>query len=97
MIVELVSTTNANGVRLDGAFYSPQVDTVPIGPVDAVLLIHGSRGNFADPTTKEMAEDLRKVGYACLTLNTTAHDTVWANPSDGTYPANGVVDFLGVF
>jgi alpha-beta hydrolase superfamily lysophospholipase len=88
MLVELISTNNADGVRLDGAFYSPPVDAIPIGPVDAVLLVHGSRGNFCDPTTKEMAEDLRKVGYACLTLNTTAHDTVWANASDGTYRGN---------
>ena len=88
MYVELMSTTNANGVRLDGAFYSPPVDAVPIGPVNAMLLIHGSRGNFLDPTTMEMAEDLRKLGYACLTLNTNAHDTVWANPSDGVYYGN---------
>ncbi len=88
MIVELVSTNNADGVRLDGALYFPPVDAFPIGPVDAVLLIHGSRGNFCDLTTKEMAEDLRKVGYSCLTLNTTAHDTVWANPSDGAYMGN---------
>lgn len=26
-----------------------------------------------------MAEELRKIGYACLALNTTAHDTVWIN------------------
>ena len=62
MLVELVSTTNAKGVRLDGAFYSPPVDAVPIGPVDAVLLIHGSRGNFADPATKEMVGEIWYVG-----------------------------------
>ncbi len=87
MLVQLVSTINADGIRLDGAFYPPPEDAVPIGPADAILLIHGSRGNFADPTTREMAEDLAKLGYACLTLNTTAHDTVWANPS-GTYHGN---------
>ena len=87
MLVQLISTHNADGVRLDGAFYPPQEDTVPLGPAEAVLLIHGSRGNFADPVTREMAEDLAKLGYVCLSLNTTAHDTVWANPG-GVYYGN---------
>ena len=30
-----------------------------------------------------MAEDLRAQGYACLTLNSAAHDTVWRNAGDG--------------
>lgn len=88
MLVELISTDNAEGVRLDGAFFAPPVDAVREGPVDALLLLHGSRGNFSDPTTREMADDLRQMGYACLALNTTAHDTVWANPSDGSYRGN---------
>ena len=50
------------------------------GPAERYNLVNlapwCSRGNFADPATKEMAEDLRKLGYACLTLNTMAHDTV---------------------
>lgn len=84
MLVDLISTTNADGVRLDGAFFAPPVDAEPIGPVDAILLIHGSRGSFSDPNTREMAEELRQIGYACLSLNTTAHDTVW------NYPATGI-------
>jgi alpha-beta hydrolase superfamily lysophospholipase len=82
MLVDLISTTNDNGIRLDGAFFAPPFDAKPIGPVDAILLIHGSRGNFAEPNTRDMAEELRQIGYACLALNTTAHDTVWANASD---------------
>ncbi|MEK7806169.1 MAG: hypothetical protein AAB528_00395, partial [Chloroflexota bacterium] len=59
MIVDLVSTNNKEGVRLDGAFFAPPAGAEGLGPVDAVLLIHGSRGNFCDPTTKGMADDLR--------------------------------------
>jgi len=83
MLVDLISTTNADGVRLDGAFFVPPLDAEPIGPVDSVLLIHGSRGSFSDPNTREMAEELRHIGYACLALNTTAHDTVWNYPATG--------------
>ena len=88
MLVDLISATNADGIRLDGAFFVPPVDAETIAPVDAILLIHGSRGSFSEPNTREMAEDLRRIGYACLALNTTAHDTVWANPSNGAYYGN---------
>lgn len=82
MLVDLMSVNNANGVRLDGAFFAPPLDAEPIGPVDAVLLIHGSYTNFSDPLTRETAEELRKIGYACLALNTTAHDTVWVDAAN---------------
>lgn len=83
MLVDLISTTNAEGIRLDGAFFAPPADAQPMGPVDAILLLHGSRGNFSEPNTRAMADDLRQVGYACLSLNTTAHDTVWNDPATG--------------
>jgi len=57
MLVELVSLLNDDGLRLDGAFYPPTKDADRRGPVDAVLLIHGSRGNFYDGATKSMAEE----------------------------------------
>ncbi|MED5569628.1 MAG: hypothetical protein VYE19_08160, partial [Chloroflexota bacterium] len=53
-------------------FYAPTGDGDRAGPVDAVLLIHGSRGNFYDGATKSMAQDLSAQGYACLPLNTNA-------------------------
>ena len=80
MLVELVSLLNDDGLRLDGAFYAPTGDGDRAGPVDAMLLIHGSRGNFYDGATKSMAQDLSAQGYACLPLNTNAHDTAWYNP-----------------
>ena len=52
MLVELVSLLNDDGLRLDGAFYAPTGDGDRAGPVDAMLLIHGSRGNFYDGATK---------------------------------------------
>ncbi|PKB66282.1 MAG: hypothetical protein BZY81_07585 [SAR202 cluster bacterium Io17-Chloro-G4] len=83
MLVDLISVNNADGIRLDGAFFAPSIDTEPTGPVDAILLFHGSRGNFSEPNTRTMAEDLRQMGYACLALNTTAHDTVWNDAATG--------------
>ncbi len=92
MLVDLISVTNQEGLRLDGAFYAPaegpDSDKGTPGPVDAVLLIHGSRGNFCDPATKSMAEDLSAQGYASLALNTNAHDTIWYNPPGQDYKGN---------
>ena len=88
MLVELVSLLNYGGLRLDGAFYPPTEDADRAGPVDAVVLIHGSRGNFYDGATKSMAEDLCAQGYACLSLNTNAHDTAWYNPGSREFKGN---------
>ena len=85
MLVDLISVVTEDGLRLDGAYLAPQPGVSPEGPVDAVLLIHGSTNNFYTPSTIFMAEDLRNQGYACLSLNSSAHDTVWYNGSDSTY------------
>ena len=88
MLVDLISVANQEGLLLDGAFYAPATDSPDLGPVDAMLLIHGSRGNFCDPATKSMAEDLSAQGIACLALNTNAHDTIWYNPPGQDYKGN---------
>ncbi len=88
MLVDLISVVNREGLTLDGAFYASAAGVLSPGPVDAMLLIHGSRGNFCDPATKRMAEDLSARGIACLALNTNAHDTVWYNPAGQDYKGN---------
>ena len=88
MLVDLISVVNREGLTLDGAFYAPAADTPDRGPVDAMLLIHGSRGNFCDPATKSMAADLSAQGIACLALNTNAHDTIWYHPPSDGYKGN---------
>ena len=85
MLVDLISVINEDGLRLDGAYLGPESGVSPKGPVDAVLLIHGSTGSFYTGSTIAMAGDLRNQGYACLSLNTSAHDTVWYNGGDSTY------------
>ena len=88
MLVDLISVVNREGLTLDGAFYAPAAGVQYPGPVDAMLLIHGSRGNFCDPATKAMAQDLSAAGIACLALNTNAHDTLWYNPPGDNYKGN---------
>jgi alpha-beta hydrolase superfamily lysophospholipase len=88
MLVDLISVVNEEGLRLDGAFYAPAGSGGNGGPVDAMLIIHGSRGNFCDPATASMAADLSARGYACLALNTNAHDTMWYNPAGQDFKGN---------
>lgn len=88
MLVDLISVTTEDGVTLDGIFCGPDAAATPRGPVDGVLLIHGSGRNFYAQSTRVMAEDLRGKGYPCLALNTKGHDTVWLDTSDGSYYGN---------
>ena len=85
MIVDLMSTQTSDGIRLDGAFFAPGPSAQWQGPVDAVLLAHGSSTNFYAPATRFMAEDLRSQGIAALALNTAAHDTVWVDLANGQF------------
>ena len=56
--------------------------------VDAALCIHGSGRNFYTPATAAMAQDLRRRGYAALTLNTRGHDTLWMDRQTGAAYGN---------
>ena len=67
---------------------NPPGDKAPVGPVDAVLCIHGSGRNFYTGATAQMAEDLRNLGYGALSLNTRGHDTVWVNRQTGVAEGN---------
>ncbi len=90
MLVDLITVTSYDGINLDGAFFATAPGVSPKGPVDALLLIHGSGGNFYRPATKAMAEDLRNRGYACLAINTKGHDTIWAPQGEGVYYGNAM-------
>ena len=88
MLVDLISVTTSDGIALDGAFFPATNDGSGSGPVDALLLIHGSGGRFYAPATRIMAEDLSRQGYPCLALNTRGHDTVWVDTASGVAHGN---------
>ena len=88
MLVDLLRLTAADGMELDGAYFEPNQDARPDGPIDAVLCIHGSGRNFYTAATANMANDLRNRGYAALTLNTRGHDTVWVDRQTGVAEGN---------
>ena len=88
MLVDLIHLKAADGMELDGAYFAPSPDVAPVGPIDAVLCIHGSGRTFYTAATANMADDLRNRGYGALTLNTRGHDTVWVDRQTGVAEGN---------
>lgn len=76
MLVELVRTTTADGLRLDGAFRAAGEGQVRRQPT--VLVLHGVGGNFYQSSTFEpLLPRLHAAGYPTLTVNTRGHDSVF--------------------
>jgi pimeloyl-ACP methyl ester carboxylesterase len=73
MLVDLIQTTTRDGVRLDGAYQATPRPSSP--PLDAVVCIHGTGGNFYGSTLfAALAERLLNQGISVLRANTRGHD-----------------------
>lgn len=76
MLVELVRTTTADGLRLDGALRPAGEGQVRKQPT--VIVLHGVGGNFYSSSTFEpLLPKLHAAGYPTLTVNTRGHDSVF--------------------
>lgn len=74
MLVDLVHIITRDGVRLDGIYQTP-VSVPDKRPVEAVLCVHGTGGNFYGSTLFDaLAERLLQRGCAVLRINTRGHD-----------------------
>ncbi|MBI5167531.1 MAG: alpha/beta fold hydrolase [candidate division NC10 bacterium] len=69
---ELVSIFTSDGVRLDGAFYTPE--KAPIKPRVGILFIHGYAGNFYTSVQAFLPKAMAERGYPSLAINTRDHD-----------------------
>lgn len=80
MLVDLVETTAADGLRLDGVLFPAardEADTRPPLAIDAVLLMHGTGSNFyGSRFLTAIAERVAKWGAAALLVNTRGHDQI---------------------
>jgi alpha-beta hydrolase superfamily lysophospholipase len=75
VLVDLVQTTTADGVRLDGMLQTPTGKSVL--PVDAACLIHGTGGNFYSSSLFDaLGERFLALGCAILRINTRGHDGI---------------------
>ncbi|MBI2171668.1 MAG: alpha/beta fold hydrolase [Chloroflexi bacterium] len=92
MQVELVKTTTTDDIALDGAFFAPREGGVANRPVDAILLVHGTGGNFYGANLLDLGERFRQAGYPCASFNTTSHDVVYGNPDRPLGNAHEILD-----
>lgn len=77
MLVDLVRTTTADGLRLDGALLAPTGDAGQT-PFDAVICLHGVGSSFYSTNLMEkITPDLQAIGLHVLWANTRGHDLVY--------------------
>lgn len=76
MLVDLVQTTTADGIRLDGMLQTPTTGQAAL-PLDGVCLVHGTGGNFYSSTLFDaFSERFLALGCAVLRINTRGHDGI---------------------
>lgn len=80
MSTELVRCTTRDDIPLDGVFFDSQGNGDQERTVDALLLVHGSGGNFYGGVTPYLARRFSAAGYPTASFNTTGHDLVWGAP-----------------
>ena len=74
MQIELAQTTTDDGVRLDGVVLSPERRKAM--PLDALLLVHGTTGNFYGGLMASWLGYFRDADYVVASFNTRGHDIV---------------------
>ena len=92
MQTELVQTTTNDGTPLDGAFFANEGILSQKRALDAVLLVHGSGGNFYGKLLLAVAQGLRQAAYPSVSFNTTGHDLVWGAPGKFMGNAHEILD-----
>ena len=77
MIVDLVHTTTADELRLDGAYHAPAADVRPDSALDALCFVHGTGGSFYSSALFDaLTERLSPLGCGVLRVNTRGHDLI---------------------
>jgi pimeloyl-ACP methyl ester carboxylesterase len=89
MIVDLVRTTAADGLRLDGALHVPHDGAAQVA-VDAAIFLHGVGSNFYNSTLNErLSPALLELGVAALWANTRGHDGLYTASTTGARRRQG--------
>jgi hypothetical protein len=75
MQVELTSTTTSDGIKLHGIFLEPETPRTDLS-IDAMLMVHGSGGNFYASPSNPRAEKFRDMGIPVALFNVRGHDVI---------------------
>ncbi len=88
MLVELLRTTTADGIRLDGALRRADRRSAAGVRADCVLMLHGTGAAFyTSALLHDLAESFLQRGTSVAVVNTRGHDLVYATqtPSGPRY------------
>ena len=75
MLVDLVHTKASDDVTLSGIVLEPEQPRTDLA-VDAIVMVHGSGGNFYLSPSNPRAVKLRNMGIPAALFNTRGHDVV---------------------
>jgi hypothetical protein len=75
MQVELTSATTSDGIKLHGIFLEPETPRSDL-IIDALLMVHGSGGNFYASPSNPRAEQFRDMGIPVALFNMRGHDVI---------------------
>ena len=75
MLVDLVNTKTSDDVTLSGIVLEPEQPRTDLA-VDAIVMVHGSGGNFYLSPSNPRAVKLRDMGIPAALFNTRGHDVV---------------------
>ena len=75
MLVDLAHTKSSDGVTLSGIVLEPETPRTDL-LVDAMVMVHGSAGNFYLSPSNPRAARLRDMGVPTALFNTRGHDVV---------------------
>ena len=75
MLVDLVHTKTSDDVTLSGILLEPEQPRTDL-LVDAIVMVHGSGGNFYLSPSNPRAAKLRDMGIPTALFNTRGHDVV---------------------
>ena len=75
MLVDLVNTKTSDDVTLSGIVLEPEQPRKDLA-VDAIVMVHGSGGNFYLSPSNPRAVKLRDMGIPAALFNTRGHDVV---------------------
>ena len=75
MLVDLVHTKTSDDVTLSGIVLEPEQPRTDLA-VDAIVMVHGSGGNFYLSPSNPRAVKLRDMGIPAALFNTRGHDVV---------------------
>jgi hypothetical protein len=97
VLVELIRTTTADGIRLDGLLRRAASRPALPAPSDCVLMLHGTGGAFyTSALLHDLAEWFLQRGVSVAVVNTRGHDLVYAaHTSSGLRYLGAAFESLG--